>query len=86
MCYHSIVVCDHRALVSLYYSSRGAPNKAVWVRRYPYIRRSKSLGATEEFHSQPEKNTAASLYKAVILLWHTTALYLTGGQTPTVRG
>ena len=36
--------------------------------------RSESLGATGELHSSPDMKKAGSLYKAVILLSHTTAL------------
>lgn len=43
------------------------------MRRYPDIRRVKSLGATGEFHSQPGMNEAACPNKAFILLSHTTA-------------
>ena len=42
--------------------------------RYPDIRRSKYLAATGEFHSQTRVKKAASPYKAVIVLSHTTAL------------
>ena len=38
------------------------------------MRRSKSLAATGKLHSEPGMNKAASPNKAVILLWHTTAL------------
>ena len=30
---------------------QGSPDKAVWVKRYPNIRRSKLLGASGELHS-----------------------------------
>ena len=47
------------------------------TRQYADIRRSKSLGTRclgNCAHTQPGVNSAASLYKAVILPWHTTAL------------
>ena len=77
-------------------SMYGFPYKAVWVRRYADIWRSKRLGTTGEMHSLTWENKmrpppitrsycsgpptallgdkAASLYKAVILLWHTNRL------------
>ena len=50
------------------------PNQAVRARRNPDIRRSKLLGATEEGHSYPGMNKAASPNKAVILFWDNIAL------------
>ena len=52
----------------------GSLYKAVSVERYPYIRRSKSLGATGELHSEPGLNKAVSPSKEAISLWHTTVL------------
>ena len=48
------------------------PSRGPAKRCYPNTRRPISLGATGELHSPPGRNKAASLYKAVVLLWHST--------------
>ena len=61
-----------------WYIQKSSPYTAVRLVRYPYIRRSKSLGAAGELHYSTHKPgliKAASPYKAVALLSHANACH-----------